>query len=255
MPTEPYFLYTDLVDRFKSLVGVDDLGTEDSKSLKQFVNGRARQAFERFPWPEFTIIGESYNLGTSNTFVIHQATGISPGLFHNADIVYRVQKNSPHIDSIANFDEEYKFTHEVNNVGDYIVKVIKPTGEDSGSVYVTYRRNLSEWCNDFVGVTTGKFGDESGDCGKIPDSLAEYLIHACYVDFLKSDGQASKATQEEITAERLLQSAIDKVQNQGRGYRHDIIQYRPPSQFNRHNRQIGGTPVNAGSATLVNNVQ
>jgi len=253
----PNYAYQDLVSRYKSLVGVDDLSTEDGLALREFVNGRARIAHERYPFPEFTIYGEAINLGTSNSICLQNVSGTQSAdrtLFKPADIVYRIHKSDPRFHSIDDFGEEYLYFLENNSLGDQLAKIQKKLNEDSGTIYVTYRKDLRFHILEKSGTTTGKYGSESGDNGDLPYSISDYLIYGSYVDFLKSDGQASKAMQEEINAEKALQQAIDKVQNQSRGFRSDIIEYRPASQFRRHNQSIGGQPVNAGQP-LANNIQ
>jgi hypothetical protein len=53
----------------------------------------------------------------------------------------------------------------------------------------------------------------------------------------------------------ILRQEIDIVRNQSRQFRHDILQYRPQTQFRRHNIQAGGSPLNATEQMLDNNVQ
>lgn len=253
----PNYAYQDLVSRYKSLIGVDDLSTEDGLALREFVNGRARVAHERYPFPEFTIYGEQVNLGVSNSICLHNVSGTQPAertLFSPADSIYRIHKSDPRHHSIGDFGEEYLYFLETNALGDHLARIQKQQNEDSGSVYVTYRKDLQSHISEPNGVTTGKYGLESGDNGNIPYTISDYLILGSFVDFLKSDGQTTKSIQEELNAEKSLQQAIDKVQNQSRGFRSDIIEYRPASQFRRHNQSIGGQPVNAGQP-LANNIQ
>ena len=47
-----------------------------------------------------------------------------------------------------------------------------------------------------------------------------------------------------------LAQEIDLVREQSRQYRNDILQYRAPSQFRRHNIQAGGSPIQAGIANV-----
>ena len=77
------------------------------------------------------------------------------------------------------------------------------------------------------------------------------MVQGAYADFLRGDGQTEKATVEEQNAEGLLIQEIDLVREQGRQFRNDVLQYRAPSQFRRHNIQAGGSPIQAG----ISNVQ
>lgn len=244
--------YQNLVDKYKGLIGVDSLSSEDALALREFVNSRVRIAHERYPFPEFTIIGETINVGVGSQVVLKNISNFLSSdvtLNYPADIIYRIHKSHPRTQTIDDFGEEWNFTPIVSALGDLSAMIHKGSTNDIGSVYVTYRKELDHYINTPVGVTTGKFGLESGDNDEVPYSFSSYLAHGSYVDFLKSDGQASKAMQEEQTASVLLQQAIDKIQNQSRGFMNDIIEYRPTSQFARHNRSTGGQPINAGTTS------
>ena len=67
---------------------------------------------------------------------------------------------------------------------------------------------------------------------------------------MRGDGQTEKAFAEEQNAEAMLAQEIDLVREQSRQYRNDILQYRTPSQFRRHNIQAGGQPVSPGVANV-----
>ena len=76
------------------------------------------------------------------------------------------------------------------------------------------------------------------------------MVQSSYSGFLKGDGQNEKAQLESQNAEAILAQEIDVVREQSRQYRNDILQYRAPSQFRRHNIQAGGQPVNPGIANV-----
>ena len=81
------------------------------------------------------------------------------------------------------------------------------------------------------------------------------MAFGAYADFLRGDGQTQKAQVEDQNAEMILRQEIDIVRNQSRQFRHDVLQYRPQTQFRRHNLQAGGSPLNATEQMLDNNVQ
>ena len=81
------------------------------------------------------------------------------------------------------------------------------------------------------------------------------MAFGAYADFLRGDGQTDKAQVEDQNAEIILRQEIDIVRNQSRQFRHDILQYRPQTQFRRHNIQAGGTPLDQTQTILDNNVQ
>jgi len=244
--------YTNVVDRYKALIGVDSLSTEDGLALREFVNARVRTAHERYPFPEFTIIGEAVNVGTGSQVVLKNIANLFSSnvtLTYPADIIYRLHKSHPRLHTIDDFGEEWNFNPIVTSLGDLTAFIHKGTTNDIGTIYVTYRKDLVSHINGSLNVTTGKYGLEAGDNNSLPYSISSYVIHGSYVEFLKSDGQASKAMQEEQVANMHLQQAIDKIQNQSRGFMNDIIEYRPTSQFGRHNRSTGGQPINAGTTS------
>jgi hypothetical protein len=140
------------------------------------------------------------------------------------------------------------------HLGDIAVKILSPTILNGSAVFVTYRKDVEDVVKDGSG-TTGFFGNESGDNGNIPFRFFEYMAFGAYADFLRGDGQTDKAQVEDQNAELILRQEIDIVRNQSRQFRHDVLQYRPQTQFRRHNLQAGGTPLNQTETILNNNVQ
>lgn len=251
MANFPTLLYSGLQDRFRALTGLESLQTTDAGFLRDLVNRRVRIAYERYPWPIFTVVGEEVDL-TSNIFVTYDGSGSSSTkLSSNANVVFRVHKDNP-LDT--RYPDEYTFLSDVTAVGDPCAKIIHTSDLNGTKVYVTYRKDLIGVVNA-DGATSGMYGDEANDNSEVPFLFFEYAIHGSYADFLRGDGQNQKAIAEDQYAESLLLHEIDKVSNQGRQFRHDILQYRPPSQFNRHNVQVGGTRIGAESAQFNNNVQ
>lgn len=247
-PTQPY---PSLIDRFKALTGLESLQITDQAFLRDLVNRRIRSAYERYPWPIFTVVGEGVTL-TDNTFISYNGSGSSgTSLVNRANVVFRVHKQNP---KTTRYPDEYTFLAETDGNGNPSVRIIEPSSLAGETVYVTYRKDLVAEVNS-DGATSGYYGDEQGDNPNIPWVFFENAVHGSYADFLRGDGQNSKAFAEDQYAESLLIHEIDKVSNQGRQYRHDILQYRPPSQFQRHNIQVGGTPIGATTQSLGNNPQ
>ena len=69
-PTDTYY---NLQERFKSIAGLSALETTDSAFLRQAVNRRIRTAYERYPWPDFTVIGEPVNIEDDTAGLIENA--------------------------------------------------------------------------------------------------------------------------------------------------------------------------------------
>jgi hypothetical protein len=251
MANYPTITYQNLEERFKSIAGLSALETTDAAFLRQAVNRRIRTAFERYPWPDFTVIGESVSLLTANDNTI-QTYGTGKDLANNSNVVFRIHKTDP---TDTRYPEEYTYVSALNAGGYPSVKIINPTVLNSVDVFVTYRKDLSSVISDSGSYTSGSFGDESGDNPDIPYQFFEYCAFGAYADFLRGDGQTEKAQVEDQNSELILISEIDKVRNQSRQFRHDVLQYRPQTQFRRHNIQAGGSPVNKPETLLNNNVQ
>jgi hypothetical protein len=173
-------------------------------------------------------------------------------LANDANVVFRIHKTDP---TDTRYPEEYTFVSLTNASGYPAVKIVSPSVLDSIDVFVTYRKDLDAVIADGGTYTSGFFGDESGDNPNIPYAFFEYCAFGAYADFLRGDGQTDKAQVEDQNAELLLRMEIDKVRNQSRQFRHDVLQYRPQTQFRRHNLQAGGTPLNQAETVLGNNVQ
>lgn len=251
MANYPTVTYTNLEERFKSIAGLATLETTDAAFLRQSVNRRIRNAFERYPWPDFTLIGESVALVTADDNTI-QTYGTGVDLANDANVVFRIHKTDP---TDTRYPEEYTFVSLTNASGYPAVKIVSPSVLNAVNVFVTYRKDLDAVITDGGTYTSGFFGDESGDNPNIPYAFFEYCAFGAYADFLRGDGQTDKAQVEDQNAELLLRMEIDKVRNQSRQFRHDVLQYRPQTQFRRHNIQAGGTPLNQAETVFGNNVQ
>lgn len=251
MANYPTDSYQNLKERFKSIVGIQTLDSTDASFFRQSVNRRIRTAYERYPWPDFTVIGESVALvsGDGNeiqTYNVSVASGAK--LANDANVVFRIHKTNPFT---TRYPEEYTFVSALDSGGNPSVKIVKTGAALATTVYVTYRKDLDTVIKDGGSYTV--FGDESGENPNVPYTFFEYAAFGAYADFLRGDGQTEKAQVEDQNAELILRGEIDKVRNQNRQFRHDILQYRPMTQFRRHNVQAGGAPVNPGM--MDNNVQ
>lgn len=250
MANYPTVSYTDLIERFKSIAGLQSLETTDALFLRQSINRRARTSFERYPWPDFVVIGESVSIANSSNEVQTYGSGVE--LANDANVVFRIHKQDP---TSTRYPEEYTFVSILNASGYPSIKIVTPDDLTGETVYVTYRKDLGEVISDSGSYSSGFFGDESNDNPNIPYQFFEYMAFGAYADFLRGDGQTEKAQVEDQNAEIILRSEIDKVRNQSRQFRHDILQYRPMTQFRRHNVQAGGTPIDPNQQQFTNNVQ
>lgn len=172
--------------------------------------------------------------------------GTSNKLANDANVVFRIHREDP---SSTRYPDEYTFLTELDSGGYPSVKIIEPSTLNGVNVFVTYRKDLRSEINS-GSATSGYYGDEAGDEQNVPNFFFEYLVHSSYANFLRGDGQTEKAVIEEQNAEAMLMQEIDLVREQSRQYRNDILQYRAPSQFNRHNIQAGGKPVSPSIANV-----
>lgn len=249
MPNYPTDTYTNLKGRFQALAGINSLETTDADFLRQLINKRIRMAYERYPWPNHTVIGETVTnaeRATANQIVTY---GAAKELDSAADVVFRIHQSDP---KTNRYPEEYQFISHADSAGNPIVQLLEPTTITS-DVYVTYRKSLEDIVEDGAGYSTGFFGDAAGDNPNIPYQFFEYAVYGAYADFLRGDGQTDKAIAEDQNAEYHLRQEIDKVRNQNRQFRHDLLQYRPVTQFRRHQTQAGGAPVNIDAAGPLGN--
>ena len=172
-------------------------------------------------------------------------------LSENAHTVFRVHKENP---LTTFYPEEHTFLITHNDAGYPSIKIIAEFNLTGTDVYVTYRKHLEDVINA-DGATSGMIGDQAGDSTEIPWLFFEAIVHGTYAEGLREQGQLSKALAEEQACEGYLQQEIEKIKSQGRQFRHDIIQFRPASQFRRHNTQAGGTPVGVVTAQTGSDVQ
>jgi hypothetical protein len=172
--------------------------------------------------------------------------GSNNKLANNANVVFRIHKEDP---TSARYPDEYTFLTELDSGGYPSVKIIEPSTLNGVNVFVTYRKDLRSEINS-GSATSGYYGDDAGDQQSVPNIFFDYLAHSAYAGFLRGDGQTEKAIAEEANSEIILQQEIDLVREQSRQYRNDILQYRSPSQFSRHNIQAGGRPVSPGIANV-----
>jgi hypothetical protein len=241
MPNYATASYSNLKASFQALVGLETLQSIDATFLRDLVNRRARIAHERYPWPQFTVIGESVTLTSADNNRI-RIYGTDNKLSNDANVVFKIHKTDPAIDE---FPDEYVFYSELDSAGYPSVKIVDEGNLGGSSIYITYRKDLKSEINSGT-ATSGQYGEGADDEQNIPEVFFDYMVYGAYADFLRSDGQTQKAALEEQNAENLIARELDIVREQGRQFRNDTLQYRSPSQFRRHNIEAGGQPVATG---------
>ena len=175
--------YSDLYKLIVALSGVGNFTTEEKVNIEQFVNRRAFEAYRTSPsWPRYAVIGEERTV-SANGLVAYEETSLDD--ISDFQRIYRTQPFN------RNSALEYEFY--VDSKGANILNLI---ANDSGKVFVNYQKELPT------------FTEASSD---IPYEFFFFLAHAVYADFLRMDGQHTKALQEEGVAGTYLALELEKI--------------------------------------------
>ena len=99
--------------------------TTDEAFFRQAINRRFRTAYQRYPWYEFTIVGEQVGMATAddNQIITY---GSNKDLANNADTIFRIHKTNP---SETLYPEEYTYISMLADsgnphAGDVAVKIL-----------------------------------------------------------------------------------------------------------------------------------
>jgi hypothetical protein len=179
--------YTDLFALIQALAGVGNFTSDESVNILQFVNRRAFEAYQTSQnWPRYLVVGESRGIGSDPSATIpYTESGKS-----NIGEFIRIHRTQPFLRNSA-----LEFDFYVDTNGAHILNL---TTSDASSAFVTYKKEFSV------------FTDTSTD---IPGEWFYYVAHAAYADFLRMDGQTSKAMGEEELAKNYLSMELEKVDN------------------------------------------
>jgi len=175
--------YSDLYKLIVALSGVGTFTPEEKVNIEQFVNRRAFEAYRASPsWPRYAVIGEERTVSADGT-VPYAETSLDD--ISDFQRIYRQQPFN------RNSALEYEFYVDSN--GAHVLNLI---ANDSGKVFVNYQKELPA------------FTEASTD---IPYEFFFFLGHAVYADFLRMDGQHTKALQEEGIANTYLALELEKI--------------------------------------------
>lgn len=175
--------YSDLYKLIVALSGVGTFTTEEKVNIEQFVNRRAFEAYRASPsWPRYAVIGEERTISADGTIPYTEASLDDISDFQR---IYRQQPFN------RNSALEYEFYVDSN--GAHVLNLV---ANDSGKVFVNYQKKLPA------------FTEASND---IPYEFFFFLGHAVYADFLRMDGQHTKALQEEGIANTYLALELEKI--------------------------------------------
>jgi len=180
----------DLFDLISALAGNSDFTAAETSQLLALANRRFSQAYNRTPyWARYLTVGEERTIANSIVpFTQTSKTNIGEFL--------RISREEPFL---KNSTIDFEFFVESDGA-----HVINLTASDATSVFVTYRQPLT--------LLTDLDTDASNSRNEVPGEYFLFMAHATYADFLRMDGQHSKAAFEEEIADGFLAESLDNPQ-------------------------------------------
>ena len=180
----------DLFDLISALAGNSDFTTQEISQLLALANRRFFQAYNTTPyWARYLTVGEERTIANS-IVPFTQTSKTTIGEF------LRIHREEPFL---RNSTIDFEFFVESDGA-----HVINMTASDATSVYVTYRQPIT--------LLTDLDTDGSNSRNEVPQEYFYFMAHATYSDFLRMDGQHSKATLEEEIANQYLAESLDNPQ-------------------------------------------
>lgn len=176
--------YTSIYNRVKALAGMPSPSVDAQANIKEFINRRAKIAYESSDfWPRWLVVGESRTI--TNNVIPFTENGKS-----EIDKFIRVHKVYQPFYQYSSVELEFY----VSGDGAHL---INDTSSSTTTAYVTYRK---QW--------NGPYTDSSTD---IPDEWQDYIAHGAYADYLRSDGKNDVALTEDKFADDILQTELSQV--------------------------------------------
>lgn len=178
--------YTNLFELVRSLAGVASFTTSEENDILRLANRRLYEAYSASQmWTPYLVVGEERAIDPTAQVVPFIQT--SPVKNEIAEF-QRIHRDQPFLNTGT---MEYNFY--VDHVGAHIMNL---GNTNSDSVFVTYKR---------------KFVDFTKTAIDIPEEFFYFAAHATYADFLRMDGQTSKAMDEENKATSYLANELEKL--------------------------------------------
>ena len=177
--------YTDLFELVRSLAGVDSFTSSEEDDILRLANRRLYEAYSASQmWTPYIIVGEERAISSDQVVPFTQASPLKDDVSE----FQRIHRDQPFLNSGT---MEYNFYVDAN--GAHVMNLGSTT---SSSAYVTYKK---------------KFTDFTKTSADIPEEFFYFAAHATYADFLRMDGQTSKAMDEENKATSYLASELEKL--------------------------------------------
>ncbi|WP_347852013.1 hypothetical protein [Planktomarina sp.] len=180
----------DLFDLISALSGNSDFTPAEISQLLALANRRFFEAYNRTPyWARYLTVGEERTIANS-IVPFTQTSKTTIGEF------LRIHREEPFL---RNSTIDFEFFVESDGA-----HVINLTSSDATSVYVTYRKPIT--------LLTTLDNAGTGGEQEVPQEYFYFMAHATYADFLRMDGQHSKAAFEEDIANNYLAESLDNPQ-------------------------------------------
>lgn len=177
--------YTDLFELVRSLAGVDSFTTSEEDDILRLANRRLYEAYSASQmWTPYIIVGEERTISSDQVVPFIQTNSTKDDISE----FQRIHRNQPFLNTGT---MEYNFYVDAN--GAHVMNLGSTT---NSSVYVTYKKVFK----DFTKTSTD-----------IPEEFFYFAAHATYADFLRMDGQTSKAMDEENKATSYLATELEKL--------------------------------------------
>jgi len=177
--------YTDLFELVRSLAGVDSFTTSEEDDILRLANRRLYEAYSASQmWTPYIIVGEERTISSDQVVPFIQTNSTKDDISE----FQRIHRDQPFLNTGT---LEYNFYVDAN--GAHVMNLGSTT---DSSVYVTYKKVFK----DFTKTSTD-----------IPEEFFYFAAHATYADFLRMDGQTSKAMDEENKATSYLATELEKL--------------------------------------------
>jgi len=176
--------YTSIYNRVKALGGITSPTTDTQANIKEFINRRAKMAYESCDfWPRWLVVGESRTI--TNNIIPFTESGKS-----TIDKFIRVHKVYQPFYQYSSIELEFYVSYDGAHL-------INDTSASTTSAYVSYRKN---WDGPYTDASTN-----------IPEEWQDYIAQGAYADWLRSDGKNDVALTEEKMADDILQNELSEV--------------------------------------------
>ena len=177
--------YSDLFQLVRSLAGVNSFTPSEENDLVRLANRRLYEAYNSSQmWTSYIIVGEKRTISSDQVVPFIQTSPAKDPISE----FQRIHRDQPFLNTGS---LEYNFYVDAN--GAHVMNLGSTT---DSSVYVTYKK---------------AFVDFTKTSADIPEEFFYFAAHATYADFLRMDGQTSKAMDEENKATSYLASELEKL--------------------------------------------